>query len=198
MEVLYAFLGFVLVATITPGPNNLLLASSGIRFGVWRTVPHVLGIHCGIYAMVALSGLGLGQVLLGSPMALAALKVFGSGYLAYLAWKIIGFRLAPGTESAIESPMSMVQATLFQFTNPKAWMMATTGLNITFGFNQGMVAAALLLCLGFATLGALCNFAWVWFGASLSGLLAEPLWRRCINGGLAALTALTIVLFWAA
>lgn len=73
MEFLIPFIGFIFITTITPGPNNFLLAASGIRFGFRRTLPHVVGIHFGVYALVALCGLGLGQVLLAAPGALLSL-----------------------------------------------------------------------------------------------------------------------------
>lgn len=198
METLTALLGFVLVSSITPGPNNLLLAASGIQFGVRKTVPHVIGIHCGVYTLSVLSGLGLGQLLLTAPAAMTGLKIFGSAYLLYLAWKILGFQPSAegGTTSAV--PMRTTEAIVFQFSNPKAWMMAATGINISLGFDQSMLTAVLALCAGFATLGLLCNVTWVWFGASLSGLMAIPHYRRLINGGLAVITLLTVVLIWVA
>ncbi|MFK7978205.1 MAG: LysE family translocator [Halioglobus sp.] len=198
MDILTGLLGFVLVSTITPGPNNLLLAASGIQFGVRRTIPHVIGIHCGVYILVLLCGLGLGQILLAAPAAIVALKLFGSGYLLYLAWKILGFTPAQPNEQNGAQPMRILEGIIFQFSNPKAWMMAATGINISLGFDKGMVAAVLSLCLGFATLGLLCNFAWVWFGASLSGLLGKPIYRYAVNGGLACITLLTVALIWVA
>ncbi len=198
MDILTPFLGFILISTITPGPNNLLLAASGSRFGVRRTIPHVIGIHCGVYTLVALCGLGLGKLILAAPLAIIALKIFGSLYLMYLAWKILGFQLASQSLQDVEQPMGILEAGLFQFSNPKAWMMATTGLNISFGFDNNMVTAVILLCLGFGTLGIVCNFAWVWFGSSLSGFLAVPAYRYWINGGLAMITMATVMMFWIA
>ena len=196
MEFLLPVLAFVLVSTITPGPNNFLLATSGIKFGVRASLRHVLGIHCGIYLLVVLCGLGLGQLLLAFPEALIGLKVFGTGYLIYLAWKIIGFQLVEGETTSVGKPMSVLQALLFQFSNPKAWMMATTGLNISIGIDGSMFTAILVLALGFATLGLCCNILWLYAGASLQSVWQKKHYQRMINGALALLTVLTIVMFW--
>lgn len=196
MEFAIALVGFVFISTITPGPNNFLLAASGLRFGVKRTVPHVLGIHMGIYTLVVLCGLGLGKLLLETPLALTALKVFGSGYLIYLAWKIIGFQMPDESETSTQKPMTILEAGLFQFSNPKAWMMATTGLNIGFAAGEATWSAIVLLCLGFSTLGLCCNFVWVWMGASLRRFLAVPTYRILINGSLAVVTLATVVMLW--
>ena len=196
MEFLLPVLAFVLVSTITPGPNNFLLATSGIKFGVRASLRHVLGIHCGIYLLVVLCGLGLGQLLLAFPEALISLKVFGTGYLIYLAWKIIGFQLEDGEATKAGRPMSVLQALFFQFSNPKAWMMATTGLNISIGIDGSMITAVLVLALGFATLGLCCNILWLYAGASLQSLWQQKHYQRMINGALALLTVLTILMFW--
>ena len=196
MEFLLPLLAFVLVSTITPGPNNFLLATSGIKFGVRASLRHVFGIHCGIYLLVVLCGLGLGQILLTFPQALIGLKVFGTGYLIYLAWKIIGFQLGENHTANVGKPMSTLQALLFQFTNPKAWMTATTGLNISIGIDGSMVTAVIALTVGFSTLGLCCNLLWIYAGASLQSLWQQKHYQRVINGALALLTVLTIVMFW--
>lgn len=160
MEWLLALMVFVVITTGTPGPNNLLLAASGIHFGVRRTLPHVLGIHIGVYSLVLLCGLGLGQLILAVPGVVLALKVFATGYLAYLAWKILG--LGPQGDTTVTRPMRVWEAGVFQVTNPKAWMMAITGLNFSLAVDGTMPMAVFALCLGFATLGTLCNLSWVY------------------------------------
>lgn len=196
MEVVLPLIAFVVVSTITPGPNNFLLATSGIKYGVRATIPHVLGIHCGIYILVALCGFGLGGVLAGVPEAMWGLKLFGTGYLVYLAWKILGFSFTGDEMSEEGKPMRLEEALLFQFSNPKAWMMVTTGLNIALGFDNSMFTAGLALCAGFATLGLCCNLLWLSAGASVREIWMQEKYQKAINGCLAALTLMAIATFW--
>lgn len=198
MESVIALIGFVFISTITPGPNNFLLAASGLRFGIRETVPHVMGIHAGVYSLVILCGLGLGRLITEVPAALLALKIFGSVYLAYLAFQIIGFDLDVEEGEEIRKPMTAMQAGLFQFSNPKAWMMATTGLNIGFSAGGDTWSAIALLCLGFASLGICCNFTWVWLGASMRQFLDNPRKRVMVNGVLSIVTVATIAMLWLA
>jgi len=195
IELLVPLLGFILISTITPGPNNLLLATSGMRFGVRATMPHVLGIQMGIYTMTVLCGLGMGQLLLALPDAIIGMKIFGSMYLVYLAWKIMGFRLAE-TTSDILRPMTTLEAGLFQFANPKAWFMTTTGVSLAIPVGDSATVAVICFCLGFATLGLACNYAWVLTGSLLQGWLGHPRYGLWINGLLALLTLLTVIMFW--
>ncbi len=196
MELYIPLMAFVVVSTITPGPNNLLLASSGIRFGFLRTVPHIIGIHLGVYLLVILCGVGLGQILLTTPYAVMGLKLFGTAYLLYLAYKIIGFRPTDNDEPDQGRPMSVPQALLFQFANPKAWMMATTGLNLALAVVDSVSVAAALLCAAFATVGIFCNSAWVLMGTSLRQLWQNDQHRTWLNLMLGSLTLATVISFW--
>jgi len=195
-EIIASTLAFVVISTITPGPNNLLLASSGMRFGVRATVPHLVGIHCGVYLMVVLCALGLGPLLLAEPAFELGLKVFGSLYLLYLAWMILGIRLDEADHEARGAPMNVWHALVFQFSNPKAWFMATAGLNIAFGLRNSMSVAVLALIISFATLGLICNLMWIGLGRSLQRLFAQDQYRKLINGGLGLLTVATVILIW--
>jgi len=195
MELLLPLLGFVVVATGTPGPNNLLLAASGMRFGIRATVPHLLGIHVGVYTMVVLSALGLSALIVNEPRVVLGLKVFASVYLLYLAWKILGFHLA-GDENDAGKPLSLLQASVFQFSNPKAWFLATSGIGVVLPLADSLFGSVLLLCLTLATLGTLCNCTWVLLGANVRRYLAIPWFRRCFNGLLALVTVATVATFW--
>lgn len=194
MDWLVPLLLFVLVSTVTPGPNNLLLAASGLHFGVRKSMPHVLGIHLGVYGLIALCGLGLGQLLLAAPGAAIALRIFATAYLIYLAWQILG--LKPSTSAEARRPMKIWEGIIFQASNPKAWMMAITSLNLALAMGGSMPQAVLIACLSFATLGVACNLVWVMMGVSLQSLLQDRKKRQWVNGRLAALTLLTIAGFW--
>ena len=195
IELLIPLLGFIVISTITPGPNNLLLATSGMRFGVRATIPHMFGIHLGVYTMTVLCGLGMWQLLLAVPNALLGMKIFGSLYLVYLAWKIIGFRLTESSNE-IDRPMTTVEAGLFQFANPKAWLMTTTGLSLAIPIFDSTSLAVVYFCLVFATLGLACNYVWVLTGSLLQVWLRHSAYRLWINSLLALLTLFTVGMFW--
>ena len=77
--------------TITPGPNNVMVAASGANFGYRATVPHILGISLGFPSMLLLVGLGLGELFERYPLVHQGIRLAGTGYLAYLAWRIARF-----------------------------------------------------------------------------------------------------------
>jgi threonine/homoserine/homoserine lactone efflux protein len=195
VDALVPLVSFVFVTAITPGPNNLLLVAASVRFGPAATLPHVGGIVLGVSVMVLLCGLGLDRMLVHVPALMVVLKVAASGYLLYLAWRLF----APGTSGAgpdMARPLTVAQATTFQFANPKAWMMATSAIGLVAPITSSPLVAAALLAASFATIGVACNAIWILGGAAIRRHLDDPRTRRLVNGSLAALTIATVALFW--
>ena len=125
LETLLALSLFCLVSSITPGPNNLMLLSSGVNFGFRRSIPHMLGIASGFSLMVFLVGVGVSSLFKLWPLSLLILKWFSVAYLVYLAYKIANSS-SPNQVNSTAKPFSYIQAALFQWVNPKAWTMAIT------------------------------------------------------------------------
>lgn len=122
-EQLLSLTGIVLVMVGTPGPNNLMLLASGVNFGVRRSLPHVAGIVVGCQVLLLGVAFGLGQLLVVVPGALNVLRVSGALFLIYMAASLIGSKGGLETTGRAARPMSFVQAVLFQWVNPKAWMI---------------------------------------------------------------------------
>jgi len=129
-EFITALTAFAFVSSITPGPNNLMLLSSGANFGFQRTIPHMLGVGLGFVFMLTLVGVGLIRVFEIYPMSKEILKIVSIVYLVYLAFKISNAP-APIAESENKpSPLTFIQAAIFQWVNPKAWTMALTAISV--------------------------------------------------------------------
>jgi len=176
---------FALVSSITPGPNNLMLASSGLTFGFRRTMPHMLGITLGLMAMLVLVGCGLGAVFVQWPPAYSLLKVAGSAYLLYLAWRVA--RSGPMTaDTAAGRPFTFLQAAAFQWVNPKAWIMSV-GIVAAYtpqsGFYVNLMLAA-AIC-GAVTLPSIS--LWTACGSALRHALRTPSAVRAFNLAMALL-----------
>ncbi len=187
---------FALVCTITPGPNNLMLTSAGARFGLRRTLLHVVGISAGMGLMLLAVSLGLGELFAAQPMVQSALRWIGSAYLLWLGW-LIGRAGAPSlAQEARGKPMAFHQAVLFQFVNPKAWMMSLSAISsftlageAYWGSVTWLIALFCLICLGSC-------LTWAQFGVQVGQLLKTPLsWRR-FNGVMGLLTAACVLMIW--
>jgi len=187
---------FALVASITPGPNNLLLMRSGAMFGIRRSVWHLAGVQIGFAGLVLLSHLGIGAMLLAIPGLFPLLRWACFGYLLWLAALILRDTRPAGGDAAKTSsarPMSCAEAILFQLINPKAWMMAITVATAFYGEQIPHaldLATAIAVCL---PIGATCMLIWTLWGASIDQVLKRPRARQLYRYGMAAAVALTAV-----
>jgi threonine/homoserine/homoserine lactone efflux protein len=188
-----AFLPFAVVAAFTPGPNNLLLAASGANFGIRRTIPHLLGVMCGFPLLVLAVGLGLGSVFQRHPDVHTVLKFVGAAFLIYLAWRIA--TAGPTTTgTAPGRPLTFLQAALFQWVNPKAWIFTISAIATytTVGGRASVEISVILVVSALATIGA--TITWTAFGAGLNRFLQDsPRTLRAFNIGMALLLVLSIV-----
>ncbi|MDW5378463.1 LysE family translocator [Halomonas sp. HP20-15] len=180
---------YMISMTLTPGPNNLMLTASGANYGYWRTLPHILGILAGCLVLFSAIALGLGLLFERFPLFQTLLKVVGSAYLLYLAWKIAS---APPPDLHLRGegrPLTFWQAAAFQFANPKAWVM---GLALMAGFlpEQGSTWIDALLLAGFAELVALpCISLWAGFGMAVGHYLKSARAWRIFNVVMGGMTA---------
>lgn len=179
LEVLLALTSFALVASTTPGPNNLMILTSGVNYGFVRTIPHMLGIIFGFAFMIGCIALGLGQILERSPVVFTAIKYAGAAYLLYLAWRIAtSGPLKDGDEKG--RPMSFFEAAAFQWVNPKGWVMGVTAVAVyTNPVNFAVSAIIVVLVFALATVPA--NAIWCGFGVALREWLSDPKRLKVFN-----------------
>ena len=177
---LIAFVVFGAVMAFTPGPNNVLVLSSGLTYGIRRTLPHIAGIAIGVSFMVAAMGVGLGAIFTAYPVLQTILKYAGIAYLIYLAFVIaMSEPVAPGQVNQ-RGPMAFWAAALFQWVNVKGWVMAigiVTAYSAiaSFPWNIAMQAALMFV------MGGLSSLVWAFFGSSLRRILTSRSAVRAFN-----------------
>lgn len=194
MDEVLALVGFSFLSAATPGPNNVLLWASGARFGVRRTLPHVLGTALGLGGMALAAAAGLAGVVAASPGVALLMKAAGSAYLLYLAWGIARSGMpAAGTTSR---PLGVVAAATFQALNPKAWIFAL-GAVTTFApsalppATAGLVVAATMMLVIVPS-----ALVWAVAGGALAGLMERDPWRTLVPPALGLLLVATVATVW--
>jgi len=168
-----------------------MLLSSGLNHGIRKTLPHLFGIIVGFPTMVACIGLGLGAIFQSYPVLHQVIKYVGIVYLLYLAWKIANAN-NPKAASELREPFTFIQAALFQWLNPKAWIMAI-GAIATFTTTDNLMAGLAVILVGFLTVGSMSMTLWVLLGASLQRLLHSQRQMRVFNISMAVLLALSVI-----
>ncbi|KXO76226.1 LysE family translocator [Brucella anthropi] len=192
VEIFLALLVFAFVSSVTPGPNNLMLLASGVNFGFRRTIPHMLGIGVGFFILLLAVGFGLGALIETVPSFYAALKFAGGAYMLYLAWKIAMSRsIGEAKHRDKAEPMTFLQAAAFQWVNPKAWVMAITGI-ATYANHANYYVAVLLVSAAFAIVNLPSVSVWAGFGTLLRNWLSDPVRLKWFNLIMALLLVLSL------
>jgi threonine/homoserine/homoserine lactone efflux protein len=192
MELLISIIVFALVATVTPGPNNIMVMTSGLNHGIARTLPHFFGICLGFPTMVIAVGLGLGALFEQFPLFHSVVKVLGISYLLLLAYKIATTRsTVNGTQPG--QPLTFFQAALFQWVNPKAWVMVVGALAAFTSVGTELFGQAMLIALAFFMVSFPCVGLWLVGGASLRKVFHKPRQLQVFNIVMAALLVLSVL-----
>jgi threonine/homoserine/homoserine lactone efflux protein len=191
---LWALVVFSLVGSFTPGPNTTIATVTAANFGFRATVPHILGVPFGFSTLLALGMLGVAGLLLSAPAAADALKWAGIAYLLYLAW-LLARPAAPAGNSGRGGPggrpLTFIESALFQYANPKAWMLAVATA-ATYANGARLAERTALICVVFAVACIASLVAWAWAGAALRRHLVvgrRRLWFNAAMGGSLAATA---------
>ena len=192
---LMALATYAFALSITPGPNNVMLAASGANFGFRRMLPHMIGIAGGFAVQALLVCTGLGAVIAQSPHLQHWMAWVGAACIAWMGWRLLraghpgGAGGADG--AAAGRPLSALEAALFQYANPKAWIMALTIATVLMPRTDDFYFAALLMFAVLVTVIFPCAAVWAAFGSALRGYLAVPGRRRVFNAVMAGLLVVT-------
>ncbi|PHS16838.1 MAG: lysine transporter LysE [Kangiella sp.] len=190
LEVIIALALFALVSSITPGPNNLMLMSSGANFGFKKTIPHMLGVSLGFAFMLLLVGIGLVQLFNQYPVSYDILKIVSVAYLLYLAFKIATSASLKDASEDESQPFTFLQAAAFQWVNPKAWTMALTAISV-YSPSQNIESIA-IVALVFALVNLPSVSCWTLLGQKLRVLLSSNTRLRIFNYTMAGLLILSL------
>jgi len=188
MQSLLPFLIFAFVASITPGPTNILVLGHGARFGLRATLPLVLGASLAAALIVLLVGLGLGEALQRYPRVQQAMSLLGALWLSWLAWQLLrsaaqSFKAA----SATHRELGPLGAALLQLVNPKVWMMAVAVVSVFAAGSADKALRVAQLSFVFLLMTLPCMSVWALLGAGSARLLQSPQRVRRFNQLLAIL-----------
>lgn len=199
IDFLLPLAAFALLAAGTPGPNNLMLMTSGMNYGFRRSAGHITGVAVGFPLMIAAVGLGLSQLFTWFPALEIALKYVCAAYLIYLSYRIATAMPKMAESGGMEvsgKPLTFAQAAAFQWVNPKSWVMATTALTV-YALPLSSTGNALAVASVFAFVGLFTATSWTALGDRLRLFFSNPVRLRVFNGVAALLLLATLIpVFW--
>jgi len=194
MHALWPIFIFSFSMGLTPGPNNLLLMSSGLNFGAMQTIRHYFGVALGFPMMMLIIAIGFGSLFTELPWLRTGLKIVGSGYMLYLAWRMLQSSEVK-TKPNHFKPWGFWQAAAFQWINPKAWLIGI-GIISIFKLHDNPYLNALAISSVTLFVSLITGATWVWLGAWLQRVLKTAQHRRWFNGIMAAGLFISVILIY--
>ncbi len=170
---LLPFLLFAFVASITPGPTNILVLSNSARYGLRAALPIILGACAGAAGIVLAVGSGIGESLIHLPRVQTAMQWVGVAWLSYLAWQIFSAPANALETDTAHKRLGLLGAASLQLVNPKTWMMALAVVSVFAGQAEGREARVLALSLVFFAVSLPCLGMWALLGAGSTRLLGS-------------------------
>lgn len=174
-----------LSSSLSPGPNNLLLAACASMFGARRTLPTVLGMYIGFGLMLVATGVGLAAVLVQWPQVLHMLQWGAAAYLAFLAAKLLRAQWTPPAGGS--APPGILRAAVLQVANPKLWLITVSTVSLC--TPDGHARPSVMLVVGFVAMTVPSMLAYLHLGGLLYRLAPGSQARRVLNILLAVITA---------
>ena len=192
LQLFTALITYYFIMFATPGPNNAMLTASGLKFGFYRTLPHLIGIPLDHIFQIGLVCFGLGNLFLIFPQLQFYMKILCFIYLIYLGWKIIGsFSLVKKDTKG--RPLRFYEASLFQFINPKAWTIAITVASGFFPTEEKFLIATMFITITAAVVCFPSICIWAIFGNSLRIYIKNEKAKKITEYILAILLILTAI-----
>ena len=184
---------FIFAGLFSPGPNVVMLTTSGARFGFRATLPHLLGVPIGTGLLAAASVLGVQSILFALPVMEFTIKLISALWILWLAWKLINASRAKAQDR--DRPFTFFQAILFQVVNPKVWAVALAA-SAGFSIDLNLWAEAARLFLGFSLINLFVCLFWTTAGHLLAGYLQRPVIWRTFMTVMAAMMASSAALIF--
>jgi threonine/homoserine/homoserine lactone efflux protein len=194
---LVSLIGFAFISALTPGPNNLLLMSSGALFGWQRSLPHLGGILLGFAILMTSAVFGLGSIVARWPWLVTIVRVIGASWLAWMSLRyfVAGLR-GPGTDrnsspAPISRPFRFLEGVLFQWINPKALILVISAAGAYIALAESIVQRAMIIVGVFFIAGLFSCSLWMIAGDALNRLMSSGKSASYVNLGMGALILLT-------
>ena len=191
-NLIFALVSFYFVMYVTPGPNNAMVLTSGLKFGFFKSIPHMTGITIGHVTQLILVCLGLGKIFQIYPEIQSILKILCAIYLLYLGYKIVGsFSKLKGDDSR---PLKFYEAALFQIVNPKAWTISSMVASGFLPKDDNLIISILYIAITALIICPLSISPWAAFGAGIKNLIKNNKKKAIVEYFLAILLLITAIM----
>ena len=191
-DILFALISFYFVMYVTPGPNNAMVLTSGIKFGFFKSIPHMSGITIGHVLQLILVCFGLGKIFQIFPQLQNILKILCSLYLLYLGYRIIGSFSKIKVDDG--RPLKFYEAALFQIVNPKAWTISSMAASGFLPKDGNLIVSIIFISIVALIICPLSISPWAAVGSAIRNIVKNNKIKALIEYFLAILLLITAII----
>ena len=177
----------------TPGPNNAVASFSGVNFGIKKTIPLILGVWTGYTAFVVLTNFALISTFIKYPIIQEIIRILGTFFLIYLAYKISFSSLSKEDEKV--NPVKFIDTFIFQFLNPKGVMAGITLIS-KFVLENDYFNSSLTVIVVCSMTALTSITAWAFFGKFLKKFATNNNFIKRFNYAMSLLLIVCIIGFY--
>lgn len=172
-----AFLSYIIITSITPGPSNLLMMNEARKFGFKKSLPFNIGILSGFIVLGILTSLLTTSLYKWMPMIEPYFKVVGAVYLLYLAWKIAFSK--GGKDEGIDNQSSFFSGLFFQILNVKSILYFLTAMStFVLPYSRSNITILFFMSLTIV-IGCVALLLWAVFGSAFKKIFSK--YNKAIN-----------------
>ncbi len=185
---------FSSVASLSPGPNNIMTSYTAFNFGFKKTVPTMLGVISGWTILVIILLAGSSIVFQKFEKLQAIIKIFGSIYLIIIAYKI-SFKKLKNKEIS-PSPVTFLNTFFFQFVNPKSIIIALTAISMFVDTQYNFLEDSVVLTIIFFIMAVVSQAAWCLMGKYLRKFATSDRFIQNFNYTMSFLLIVCVIMFY--
>ncbi|SFV87618.1 Transporter, LysE family [hydrothermal vent metagenome] len=186
------FFGLMFPLVFSPGPANIVFAMSGMKQGVKKSIPLIIGVDLVFMIYSLIIGFGLGEVLKHYPNFIFILQLLGAFYIGYLAYKFI--KPVKRVQEKQDKYYTFKDGVILQMLNPKGWTMLFLMFSVLLDGSFDKNVQIIYLVIMLAMLNISTHFIWVAAGSGIAKLIQSPMIERGINYFFAV--SLLLVAIW--
>ena len=191
---LISLLLFGIVASLSPGPNNIMTSYTAFNFGVKKTIPTMLGVIIGWTILVIFLQVGSVIVFQKLEILQKIIRVLGSIYLLFIAYKISFSSIK--LKKASPKPVTFLNTFFFQFVNPKSIIIALAAIAMFINPQENFIKDSIILTTIFFFMAVGSQAAWCLMGKYLRKFATSDKFIKNFNYTMSFLLIVCVILFY--
>ena len=186
---------FGIATGFSPGPNNIMTSYTAFNFGVKKAIPTMLGVIIGWTLLIIFLQLGSASVFQRYEFIQTIIKVLGSIYLLYIAYKL-SFRGQTKEKKIDLKPVTFINTFFFQFVNPKSIIVGLTSISLFIDIENNYLRDSIILTMVWFSMAIGSQLTWCLMGKYMRKFATSNKFIKNFNYSMSFLLIVCVILFY--